>query len=157
MNTQLCTSIRSTLIPSHGESGNTYEALNLDRLFGSTKVGHLKRLHVENINTLELSEQLEALKTGSLLLVGGNLTLLGTLALDYGWSGSESECRRSKESRGRGDRRGGHAQSGGRAGNEAASGEEHVKGVRPDGEMGVMEVEQVWWCRDDLGFRENVV
>lgn len=89
-------------------------------------MGHLQRLHVEHIDALELSEQLETLETRSLLFVRGHLTLLGTLALDDGRASGESERRRSEQSRGRVDRRGGHAQSGGCAGNETASGEEHV-------------------------------
>lgn len=106
---------------------DTYEALDLDRVLSGTEVGHLQRLHVENVDTLELSEKLESLKTGSLLLVGGHLTILGTLTLNNGRTGSESECGRGEESRGRVDRGGGHAESGGCAGNETTSGEEHVE------------------------------
>lgn len=115
---------------SDGGSSNTYEALDLDRVLGSTEVGHLKRLHVENIDALELSEQLETLETGGLLLVGGDLTCLGTLALDNGRSSSESERRRSEETRGRVDGSGGHAQSGGCAGDETTGGEKHVERKR---------------------------
>lgn len=106
---------------------DTYEALDLDGVLGGTEVGHLERLHVEDIDTLELSEQLETLKTGGLLLVGGDLTILGTLTLDDGGTGSESESGGGEKTRGRGDRGGGNTQSGGCAGDETTGGEEHIE------------------------------
>ena len=105
---------------------NTYEALDLNGVLGGTEVGHLERLHVEDIDTLELSEQLETLETGGLLLISWDLTLLGALTLNDGGPSSEAERRRGEETRGRVDRSRGHAQSGGRASNEAAGGEDHV-------------------------------
>lgn len=107
------------------ERMDTYEALDLDGVVGGAEVGHLERLHVEDIDTLELAEQLETLETGSLLLVGGHLTLLGALTLDDGGTSGESERGRGEESRGRVDGGGGHAQGGGCAGNKTAGGEEH--------------------------------
>jgi len=104
----------------------TYEALDLDRVVSGSEVGHLEWFHVEDIDTLELSEELESLKTSSLLLVGGHFTILGTRSLNDRGTGSESECRGSEKSRSRVDWSWGHAQSGGCAGNETASGEKHI-------------------------------
>lgn len=132
---------------------NTYEALDLDRVLGGTEVGHLERLHVENVDTLELSEELETLKTGSLLLVGRHVTILGALTLDDGGTGGESERRRGEETRSRVDGGGGDAQSGGCAGNETAGGEEHV-GEKSSCESEGGDDDGGWcWRR----FEENVV
>ncbi len=96
-------------------------------------MGHLKGLHVEDLLALELSEELETLETGGLLLVGGHLTVLAALALDDGRAGGEAERGRGEETRGGGDRGGGDAERGGSAGDETAGGEEHGDDDRPVG------------------------
>jgi hypothetical protein len=46
----------------------TYKRVDSDRVGHCAEAVNLERLHVENVDTLELTEKLETLKTGSLNL-----------------------------------------------------------------------------------------
>ena len=46
----------------------THKSEDLDRVVQCAETGDLERLHVENIDTVNVTEQLETLETGSLLL-----------------------------------------------------------------------------------------
>jgi hypothetical protein len=48
------------------EQKTTDERVHGDRVVDRTEAVDLERLHVENVDTLELTEELEALETGSL-------------------------------------------------------------------------------------------
>lgn len=49
----------------------TYQRVNLDGLLHRAQTVNLQRLHVENIDTLQLSEQFESFQTGGLVLASG--------------------------------------------------------------------------------------
>ena len=110
------------------EHQTTHVALNLDGVLGCAEVGHLEGLHVEDLLVVEAAEELVSLETGSLLLVGSNVTSLGTVALDDGGTSSESE-RRGGEQAGGGAGSSSSAESAVRACDKTTGSEGHV-GIR---------------------------
>jgi len=55
------------------------QAVNLNRLLDRAQPVNLQRLHVKDVDSLELAEEFETLETGGLVLVGWDLSWLGTL------------------------------------------------------------------------------
>jgi hypothetical protein len=55
-----------------GKPDTTHKRVDRDGLLDGAETGHLDRVHVEYVDTLELSEQLESLQTGSLLFTASN-------------------------------------------------------------------------------------
>lgn len=72
------------------------KALHNNRVVNSSNAVRLDGLLAENVNALEATEDLEALETSGLLLVGRDLTVLGALALDNGSVALETGDRRNE-------------------------------------------------------------
>jgi hypothetical protein len=72
------------------------KALHNNRVVNGGDAVRLDGLLAEHVNTLEATEDLEALETSGLLLVRRNLTVLGALALDNGSVALEAGNRRNE-------------------------------------------------------------
>lgn len=121
------------------------ERVDGNRFVNSTKSGNLKRLHVENVNTLEVTEEFESLETSRLVLVIGHLTGLGTRTKQLGRAVAGRPGGRDGEGSG-GEGRGGDGSSEG--------GEGGAEGSNSGGHFGCLEE---WGVREDVKKKDREI
>lgn len=87
-----------------------------NRVLNGTKSSNLERLHVEDIDTLEVTEEFESLETSRLVLIVGDLTCLGTRTKQLGRAVAGRPGGRDGERSGGEDRGGEGSSEGGKGG-----------------------------------------